>query len=178
MERVRSETLPREGMKMTAAISEHKQEASKKPETVCEPRTGLGLPTLTRLRREFDDLWNRFFTEMPALWGAERTDHRWAFHVEDQADAYVIRAEVPGFDPHDFDVELRGDQLVLQAKKAEKKKKEKMQQPLSASEFYHAMTIPPFVDRERIAASYKQGILEVSLPKTEEGKGRKIPVKG
>lgn len=40
------------------------------------------------------------------------------------------------------------------------------------------MTIPSYVDTSKIAATYKQGVLEVTLPKTEEGKGRKIPVKG
>lgn len=162
---------------MTTAMTEKKQETGKRTAEMSNAKNGLGFPTVSRLRQEFDDLWNRFFTEMPALWSAERSDQRWAFDVEDQADAYLIKAEVPGFDPHDFEVELRGEQLVLQAKKSEKKK-DKGQQSFTSSEFYHTLTIPPFVDREHIAASYRQGILEVSLPKTDEGKGRKIPVKG
>jgi HSP20 family molecular chaperone IbpA len=47
-----------------------------------------------------------------------------------------------------------------------------------ATEFYHALTIPQYVDTDNIDASYKQGVLQVSLPKTDEGKGRKIAVKG
>jgi HSP20 family protein len=137
----------------------------------------FGFPSLNRLRREFDDLWNRFFTEMPALWQAERMDQRWAFDVEDQPEAYLIKAEAPGFDPNDFQIELRGDQLVMQAKKSEQKKA-KEEESFTSTEFYHAMTIPPYVDTNQISAEYKQGVLTVSLPKTEEGRGRRIPVKG
>lgn len=158
---------------MTTAMSERKQTG-----TMARPTdSNAGFPSLNRLRQEFDHLWSKFFNEMPALWNAEKTDHRWGFDVEDQPNGYVIKAEAPGFDAHDFQIELRGEQLVLQAKKSEKKKG-KDEESFTSSEFYHAMTIPPYVDAEHITAEYKQGLLTVTLPKTDAGKGRKIPVKG
>jgi HSP20 family protein len=162
---------------MSTTMTETKKEGKREEGLALETRLGVGLPLLNRLRKEFDELWNKFFTEMPALWGAERTDLRWGFEVEDEAEAYVVKAEAPGFDPSDFNIELRGEQLVLRAKKSEKKK-EKEEETFTASEFYHAMTLPPYVDVDRIEATYKQGVLTVTLPKTEEGRGRKIPVKG
>jgi len=165
---------------MTTTVAEKKQEAKEtKPGTALsrDPWQTLGLPSLARMRQELDDLWNKFFTEVPALWSAERADVRWAFDVEDQPEAYVIKAEAPGFEPKDFHIDLRGDKLVMQAKRSEEKK-EKGKESFTAAEFYHAMTIPPHVDADKIDATYKQGILQVNLPKTEEGKGRKIPVKG
>jgi HSP20 family protein len=162
---------------MTTAVSERKTAGRAETAVTREAETSLGFPSLNRLRQEFDGLWNKFFTEMPALWSAERADHRWGFDVEDQPDAYVIKAEAPGFSPQDFQLELRGEQLVLQAKKSEKKKG-KDEESFTATEFYHAMTIPPYVDTDKIDASYKQGVLTVSLPKTPEAQGRKIPVKG
>lgn len=159
-----------------STMTEHKKE-EREMGGMMEPYFGLGLPTLSRLRREFDDLWNRFFTELPALWKAERHDLRWGFEVEDEPEAYVVKAEAPGFEVEDFNIELRGEQLVLRAKKSEEKK-EKEGESFTSSEFYHAMTLPPYVDTERIEASYKNGVLTVMLPKTAEGKGRKIPVKG
>lgn len=165
---------------MTTAMTEKKEakEQTKEPTGLArDPWQTLGFPSLKRMRQEFDNLWSKFFTEVPAQWAAERADGRWAFDVEDQPEAYVIKAEAPGFEPKDFSIDLRGNQLVLQAKHSEKKK-EKGQESFTASEFYHAMTIPQYVDTDQIGATYKQGILEVSLPKTDEGKGRKIPVKG
>lgn len=137
----------------------------------------FGLPSLNRLRHEFDGLWNKFYKEVPALWNAERTDLRWSYDVADQPEAYVITAEAPGFEASDFNVELRGDQLVLQAKKS-KEEKSKDKESFTSTEFYRSMTIPEFVVAAKIEAAYDKGVLTVTLPKTAEGKGRKIPVKG
>lgn len=161
---------------MTTAVAKDAKET--KPSTLSrDPWQNWGFPSLGRMRREFDDLMAKFFNEIPALWAAERADGRWAFDVEDQPEAYVIKAEAPGFDLKDFNIELRGDQLVMQAKKSEKKRSDKGE-TFTASEFYHAMTIPAHVAGDKIEANYKQGVLQVSLPKTEEGKGRRIPVYG
>ncbi len=137
----------------------------------------FGLPSLNRLRQEFDDLWQKFYVEVPALWNAERGDLRWSFDVADQPEAYVVTAKAPGFKQSDFSVELRGDQLVLQASKT-KEEKAKDKELLTSTEFYRSMTIPAHVAADKIDAHYKHGVLTVTLPKTEEGKGRKIQVKG
>lgn len=137
----------------------------------------LGFPSLNRLRQEFDDLWKKFYVEVPALWNAERGDLRWSFGVADQPEAYVISAEAPGFKLSDFSVELRGDQLVLRASKR-KEEQAKDKESLTSTEFYRSMTIPPHIATEKINAHYRNGVLSVTLPKTAEGKGRKIPVKG
>ncbi len=162
---------------MSTAVAKEKKEGKAATALARDPWHTPGFPSLTRMRREFDDLWGKFFNEVPALWAAERADVRWGFDVEDQPESYVIKAEAPGFDLADFNVELRGEQLVLQAKKTEKKKGDK-EESFTATEFYHAMTIPPHVDARHIAATYRNGMLEVTLPKTEAGKGRKITVKG
>jgi HSP20 family protein len=162
---------------MTSAVAEKTKDSKPPTELSRDPWQTWGFPSLRRMRQEFDDLMGKFFHEVPALWAAERADGRWAFDVEDQPEAYVIKAEAPGFDPKDITVELRGEQLVLRAKKSEKKKADKGE-TFTATEFYHALTIPQYVDTDNIDASYKQGVLQVSLPKTDEGKGRKIAVKG
>lgn len=164
---------------MSTTVTEKKSTEVGKPksEVARDPWQVLGFPSMSRMRREFDDLFSKFFTDVPALWNAERGDGRWAFDVEDQSDSYVIKAEAPGFEPKDFSIDLRGNQLVMRAKRSEEKK-DKGKESFTASEFYHSMTIPEFVDASKIDASYKQGVLHVCLPKTEEGKGRKIEVKG
>jgi HSP20 family protein len=168
---------------MATSVSEKQKGKEPAPATASsrelarDPWQAFGFPSLKRMRQEIDDLWGKFFSEVPALWAAERGDARWAFDVEDQADAYLIKAEAPGFEPTDFQIELRGNQLVLQARRSEEQK-EQDQESFTATEFYHALTIPQYVDTDHISASYQQGILKVTLPKTEEGKGRRIPVQG
>jgi HSP20 family protein len=163
--------------KTTTAVAEKPKDTKPMTDLARDPWQMRGFPSLRRMREEFDQLMGKFFQEVPALWSAERADGRWAFDVEDQPEAYVIKAEAPGFDPKDFTVELRGEQLVMRAKHSEKKKADKGEM-FTASEFYHSVTLPPYVDAAKIDAGYKQGVLQVTLPKTEEGKGRRIPVKG
>jgi HSP20 family protein len=167
------------GMTMTTAMTEKKNADVTKPKAdlARDPWQVMGFPSLGRMRREFDELFSKFFSEVPALWNAERGDGRWAFDVEDQPEAYVVKAEAPGFEPQDFHIDLRGNQLVMRAKRSQEKK-DKGKESFSATEFYHSMTIPDYIDASKIDASYKQGVLQVSLPKTAEGKGRKIEVKG
>lgn len=141
-----------------------------------DPFRMLGLPSVSRMRREFDELFNRFFSDVPAMWAAERGDERWSFDVEDHPDAYVIKAEAPGFEPKDFSVDLRGNQLIMQATKQERKREDK-HQSFTTAELYRSLTIPDHVDPSKIDASYRQGVLRVSLPKTAEGRGRHIEVK-
>lgn len=166
---------------MTTAVTQKKKESKEeiKDQTALarDPWQSFGFPSLNRMRKEFDSLWSKFFSEVPALWTAERGDSRWSFDVEDRADSYIVKAEAPGFEPEDFQIDLRGDQLIMQAKRSEEKK-EKGKESFTATEFYHSMTLPQYVDADRIGATYKQGVLEVSLPKTEDGKGRRIAVKG
>lgn len=160
---------------MTTAVAKKPQEKSTELSGGAWP--DFGFPSLNRLRQEFDDLWNKFFSEVPALWNAERGDLRWAFNVEDKPEAYVITAEAPGFEANDFDIELRGDNLILQARKS-KEEKTKDKESFTSTEFYRAMSIPEYVQADKIDAAYDKGILTVTLPKTKEGKGRKITVKG
>ena len=164
---------------MTTTVTEKKNTDITKPtaDLARDSWQVLGFPSMSRMRREFDDLFSKFFSEVPALWNAERGDGRWAFDVEDQSDAYIIKAEAPGFEPKDFSIDLRGNQLIMQAKRSQEKK-EKGKESFTATEFYHSMTIPEHVDAQKIDASYKQGVLQVSLPKTADAKGRKIEVKG
>lgn len=164
---------------MATTLSTKKTAADHEPKSELSNATwnDFGLPSLNRLRQEFDDLWRKFYVEVPALWNAERGDLRWSFDVADQPESYVITAEAPGFALADFHVELRGDQLVLRASKT-KEDKAKDKESFTSTEFYRSMTIPAYVAADKIDAHYKNGVLTITLPKTEEGKGRKIPVKG
>ena len=89
-----------------------------------------------------------------------------------------VRAEAPGFEPSDFDIQVRGDQLVLRAAhKAEAEEKERGYREWRRQEFYQSVPLPAGIDADKVEATYRNGILSVTLPKTEEGKGRRIQVK-
>jgi HSP20 family protein len=72
--------------------------------------------------------------------------------LQEDDNAVTVRAEAPGFEPSEFDIQVRGDHLILSA--AHK------------------------TDPDKAEAAYRNGVLTLTLPKTEQSKGRRIEVKG
>lgn len=56
-------------------------------------------PSLARMRNEFDQLFDRFFGDLPASWREVGGDWRWGLDVEQTDDKVIVRAEAPGFEP-------------------------------------------------------------------------------
>lgn len=122
--------------------------------------------------REHDD--NRAMT---AFWNTLSGP---AVDIEDHDTEVVVSAELPGLDRKDFDVEIEADRLILRGeKKASKKKREGncYYSETSYGSFHRVIPLPAEVDRDKADATYKHGVLTVTLPKTEEAKGHRIAVK-
>lgn len=132
---------------------------------------------LTRLRKEMDDLWNRFFGEVPA---AIRS--RWMPSVDiSETDTEIqVRAELPGLDSKDIEVSVSGDILTIKGEK--KEKKETKEESYHSRERYYgsfqrSVRLPVQVKSEEAKADFKNGILNLTLPKAESAKSRKIEIK-
>lgn len=135
---------------------------------------------LTRMQEEFNQLFDRFHLDWPSPWGGQFPGRkwRWGVDVQNQDHAYVVRAEAPGFEAGDFDLQVTGNQLELKAtRKTEVKGKKGEPEEFQEQEYYQFLTLPGGIDREMAVAEYKNGILTVTLPKTEEGKSKKLAVK-
>jgi HSP20 family protein len=89
---------------------------------------------------------------------------------EDKDNTYV-RAELPGVDRADINVEVVEDYLTITA--ARKTKEGEREQSFS---FSRSVTVPGAVQADKVAAAYENGVLTVTLPKREEAKPRKISV--
>jgi HSP20 family protein len=125
---------------------------------------------------------NRFFGGLPepygSRWGYPETF--WAFEMEETDKEFVIHAEAPGFEMKDFEIFLTGNLLTLKAEhktKIEKKVVKEEGEFLAERTFERYVTLPTGVLPEKIEAFYKNGILEVHVPKCEEAKPLRIPVK-
>jgi HSP20 family protein len=131
---------------------------------------------LARLRTEFDRLFEDYFRGWGGLpaWPAERGN--WGLDVDDQDDKIVIRAEAPGFEPDDFDVQVRDDQLTLCACQSEEKQEEGGRH-WHQQELFRSVPLPHGVDADHVDAEYRNGVLTVTVPKSEKSKSRRIEVK-
>jgi len=125
---------------------------------------------------EFANLFNRMFTDWPLAEMAERPE--WGMTTETREKEFVVRVELPGFEPAEVKVELLGERLTVEAEHREPAGEKA---PEVAERAYahvkRVMTLPPGVELEKAEAIYRNGVLEVHVPRIPEPTGRRIEVK-
>jgi HSP20 family protein len=136
-----------------------------------------GFPAIQQFRDQMERMFDQFFGGIPRLW--EGAGPWWGMDVEDRENQIVVRAEAPGFEPEDFDLQLHDNQLVLRAeKKREEAKEAEGYRRFERQQLYRTVTLPAAIDESKVTAEYRNGILTVTLEKSEEAKAKRIPVKG
>jgi HSP20 family protein len=103
--------------------------------------------------------------------GAAAASDRFPVDLYDDKDNTYVRAELPGVDRADINVEMVEDYLTITA--ARKTKDGESEESFS---FSRSVTIPSAVQGDKVSAAYENGVLTVTLPKQEETKSRKISV--
>ncbi len=102
-----------------------------------------------------------------------------AVDVLEDDDAVRVVAELPGLDEKDFRVEVQGSRLILRGEKKssrEEKKGSCYYSECSYGSFSRVIPLPCEVQADKASATYKKGVLEVTLPKTEEAKAKRIKI--
>ena len=157
----------------TAVKKTETQEAATSSERSMQPSGDN--PFLSRMRDEFDQLFHRFTRNWPTLWEIGGSTWRWGVDLEEKDDALVVKAEAPGFEANDFDVQVQDHRLVLRASR-KSVTKDKKGKAVDEREFYQSLTLPTDIDKDKVDATYHSGVLTVTMPKTAAAKGKKIPV--
>jgi HSP20 family protein len=133
---------------------------------------------LSRMRDEFDQLFERLCRGWPSLWEGGANAWRWGVDVREEDEAVVVRAEAPGFEAGDFDLQVSDNRLILRAaKKVETKDEQGKRREYREQECYQSVTLPVGIDKDKVEARYHNGVLTVTLPKTAESKAKRIAVK-
>ena len=132
------------------------------------------------LRREME----RFFERLadPVWEPFEMAAGDWApqLNVSETKDAMVVTAEMPGVDSKEIGIVLTGDLLTLKGVKEKEtvEKEERFHRVERAyGAFLRSVRLPMAVDGSKVTATFKNGVLVVTLPKTPASKGTMIPVK-
>ena len=126
--------------------------------------------------------WMRPMWDRPA-WGEMMATMEARFprmDVVDRENEIVVRAEVPGLSKEEIEVSLMGEELVIKgASRHEKVADEKgryHRREISSQSFERSITLPAAVDAEKATTSFKDGVLEVTLPQREKVKQHKISI--
>ena len=137
--------------------------------------------------RELEEEMERLFEEWPfgrvSPWSRRALAAReWTPRMDmfDREDKVVINAELPGMSKEDVDISVTGNILTIQGeRKAEEEVKDEdyycCEQYRGA--FYRAIQLPSGLETDKIDATYDNGILEITLPKSPEVKPKRIEVK-
>ncbi len=91
----------------------------------------------------------------------------------------TVEAEVPGMKPEDLDISMHNNNLIIQGEKRfedEENRDNYHRIERSYGSFYRTIPLPTEVDENNVKASYKNGILNITLPKTEQSRSKKIQI--
>lgn len=130
---------------------------------------------LTALQSEV----NRLFSRMAGGEVAERQSWTPSIDVIETDDSIKLKAELAGMDPADINIEVQDNVLTVSGERRfEEEVKEDRYYRIERryGAFSRSIALPQTVDEERIEAKYENGILEVSIPKVEAAKPKKIKV--
>ena len=142
------------------------------------PQTDLSavLDRITSMRAEMDRVFESSvgsFSRSPAPLS------RWnpAVNVYQDKDQFTLVVELPGLKKEEIEISLHDDTLTIAG---ERKREESSEQEFLTERLYgkfqRSLTLPTAVDAEKVKASYKDGLLQVELPKAEEAKPKQIEV--
>lgn len=103
-----------------------------------------------------------------------------AVDIKEEADKFLVRADLPGVEAKDIEVSLENGMLSISGKREAESKEEKegyRRVERVHGEFYRQFTLPDSADPEKVSAKCDKGVLEITIGKTEGRKPKRITVK-
>ena len=140
------------------------------------------MANVTRFDEAFDDLLRGFFVRPVSFDGSQAQSQVAQFRVDvnENENAYVIRAEIPGVGKDNINISIDGDQVTISAEVKNEKDVKDGERLLRAERYYgkvyRAFQLGQPVDDESAAAKYNDGILELTLPKKAAVSAKRISI--
>ncbi|HVU59633.1 MAG TPA: Hsp20/alpha crystallin family protein [Candidatus Saccharimonadales bacterium] len=134
---------------------------------------------LTSLHSQLDDMFNNFFTGLPAVQSPLSMPAMDVYSEDDKQ--LVAEVQAPGFDKDDVAVSVHNGVLEIKGEKHEKeedtkgKKRSYMVRESHAS-FYRRIALPEYADADNVDAAFDNGVLKVTVPFKELPKPKKIAI--
>ena len=98
--------------------------------------------------------------------------------IDETKDAFVVKTELPGVDKDDVSVNIEDGVLTIRGeKKVETEDKKHHRAECAYGSFIRSFTLPQTIKADKVEAEYKNGVLNLTIPKSEEAKPKQIEVK-
>lgn len=130
-----------------------------------------------RMNRLFEDATQRRAqAETNAGAEFERADWTPAADIYETDSSYSIAIDLPGINRNELEIDVDDNRLIVKGTRAiEESRQHRTERP--RGKFLRTFSVPASVDQGKIAAEYKEGVLQVRLPKRNEQKSKKIDIK-
>ena len=125
---------------------------------------------LFALQREFDRMFNQFWSDLPERTASSRS----SFQVNSDDDQWRIDVPIPGIDPKDVSIEVAGSTLTIRAGD----NSGAAQQNHQGYRYEQTLTIPQFLDLDKMTAAHHHGMLQLTVPIKDSVKPRRIQIAG
>ncbi len=137
--------------------------------------------TLVKYQNQIPQVFNRFFdTEFDSWLNKNYSNTNTtlpAVNIKETDDAYLLDFAAPGYKKDDFVIELNNDVLTVSSEKKVENVEEEdnfTKKEFSYESFTRSFNLPELVEVDKIKATYKNGILEIKIPKKEEAKPKPV----
>lgn len=120
------------------------------------------------LRRQLESVFDQFWNELPDRTAA---GHSPSFQVTTTDDGWRIDVPLPGIDPQNVNLDAAGHSVTIRAEQPASSN-------TSAARYEQSFAVPQFLDVERMSASYRHGMLQLTLPLKDSVKPRRIHIEG
>ena len=150
----------------------------RKPAPVTRPPFGGMLPRDFFSRTLFDDLLGHFLAErgedMSSMMNV-------SMDVAETGQAFEIKVDLPGFDPEQVDIHLDNNTLTIRGERTQQSEEKDEPRQFHRMERYsgsfaRSVVLPASINEEETAAEFKDGVLTIVIPKTEDAKPRRISI--
>ena len=121
------------------------------------------------LHRDVDRLFNQVWSELP-LRTPVSAPPSLPFTVRSSEDGWAVDVPMPGIDPKDVHLEVAGNRLSITAEVPRDEK------DAPVARFDQSLTVPPFVDLDKLTATHRHGMLRLALPIKDSVKPRRIEI--
>jgi HSP20 family protein len=103
-----------------------------------------------------------------------------AVDIKEEDNQFLVIADIPGVNKEDINISLENNILTIHGERKTERKEEKKgysRIERTQGQFYRRFSLPQTADESKISAAYKQGVLEISIPKKEISKQKRIEIK-
>jgi HSP20 family protein len=118
-------------------------------------------------QRQLDRVFNQFWTDLPSRTASSAG----AFQVHTKEDGWQIDVPMPGIDPEHVNVEVAGNTLHIRVEQPSERNSN-----ARTPAYEQTLTVPPFLDLDKLSAAHRHGMLQLTLPLKESVKPRRIEI--